>query len=74
MTDAACAAVWTIQTALMETIEEPAPSVAHLDGMQGLEEFDALEKGFWNELPQGGHVWRLRIHSPGASSHTLVFR
>ena len=41
---------------------------------QGMEEFDALEKGSWSELPTGGHVWRLRIVSPGASSHTLVFR
>ena len=41
---------------------------------QGMEEFDALEKGSWSELPTGGHVWRLRIVSWGASSHTLVFR
>ena len=41
---------------------------------QGLEEFEALDKGSWSELPLGGHVWRLRIVSPGASSHNLVFR
>ena len=41
---------------------------------QGMEEFEALDKGSWSELPLGGHVWRLRIVSPGASSHNLVFR
>ncbi|KAK9917572.1 hypothetical protein WJX75_005898 [Coccomyxa subellipsoidea] len=40
---------------------------------EGLEEFDVEEYGEWSELPTGGHVLRLRISSPGASHHVLVF-
>lgn len=30
--------------------------------------------GVWEELPGGGRVWRLRVHSPGAKSLALVFQ
>lgn len=33
-----------------------------------------VDEGAWSELPTGGHVLRLRISSPGASEHVLVFR
>ena len=45
-----------------------------MPAQQGLEEFDVEEYGEWSELPTGGHVLRLRISSPGASHHVLVFR
>ncbi|BDA50643.1 probable lysyl endopeptidase at N-terminal half [Coccomyxa sp. Obi] len=40
---------------------------------EGLDEFDVQDHGEWSELPTGGHVLRLRISSPGASHHVLVF-
>jgi hypothetical protein len=41
---------------------------------QDFEEVDVAGKGLWQELPDGGRVWRLAITSPGASSNILVFR
>src|SRR5207253_9388455 len=32
--------------------------------------FDLNNSGTWQALPDG-HLWRLRIHSPGAVSHNL---
>jgi hypothetical protein len=37
-------------------------------------ELDLASSGTWEELANGGRVWRLRIHSPGAKSLALVFR
>jgi hypothetical protein len=36
-------------------------------------ELDLASSGAWEELAGGGRVWRLRIHSPGAKSLSLVF-
>ncbi|HEX6886219.1 MAG TPA: hypothetical protein VF530_22785 [Planctomycetota bacterium] len=36
-------------------------------------ELGLTSAGVWEELPDGGRVWRLRIHSPGARSLALVF-
>jgi hypothetical protein len=37
-------------------------------------DLDLKNSGAWEDLPGGGRVWRLRIHSPGAKSLALVFR
>lgn len=36
-------------------------------------ELDLERGGVWEELSDGGRVWRARIHSPGAYSLSLVF-
>ena len=46
----------------------------HVPLWQGFAEMNVVEEGVWRRLSDGTCLWSLDIHSPGVSSHVVVFR